>query len=232
MSTQSERRAANRAAHALKRTQLEEQWALAAAEKQEDRKRRRAANRAAWWSRYGMDAPEYVGHIEQVEQVEQVELDPILDDDDSSYIKMPTVTEDSKVVSASDTRARGEEGHWFITIDGVDSGTVSWSDEPLVYETPDGESYPCQNEAQARGLAELYAMDYAERSSAVARFTPGMIFGDFEVTTVADKSVKIQRVGYACSAKRYKIKHDSIHGDYVSTKVGKFYASKAEFKAA
>lgn len=231
MSTRSERRAANRAAHALKRTQLEEQWALAAAEKQEGRKRRRAANRAAWWSRYGMAAPEYVGHIEQVEQVEQVELDPIIDDD-MSYIKMPTVTEDSKVVAASDTRARGEEGHWFITVDGVCSGTVSWSDEPFVYETPEGEIYPCQDEKQARGLAELYAMDYAERSSAVARFEPGMIFGDFEVTTVADKSVKMQSVGYAGSAHRYKIKHDVKLGDYVSTKVGKFYAAKAEVNAA
>lgn len=228
MSTRSERRAANRAAHALKRAQLEEQWALAAAEKQADRKRRRAANRAAWWSRYGMDAPEDAG---QIEQVGQVELDPVLDDD-PSCIKMPAVTEDSKVVPASDTRSRGEDGHWFITIDGVDSGTVSWSDTPLVYETPDGESYPCQNEEQARGLAELYATDYAERSSAIARLEPGMIFGDFEVTTVADKSVKMQRVGYASSAKRYKIKHDATLGDYVSTKVGKFYASKAEIKAA
>ena len=145
---------------------------------------------------------------------------------------MPTVTEDSKVVAASDTRARGEEGHWFITIDGVCSGTVSWSDEPLVYETPDGEIYPCQNEAQARGLAELYATDYAERSSSVARFEPGMIFGDFEITTVANKSVNMQRVGYEGSSKRYKIKHDATLGDYVSTKVGKFYASKAEVKAA
>lgn len=229
MSTRSERSAANRAAHALKRTQLEEQWALAAAEKQEDRKRRRSANRAAWWSRYGMDAPEYIG---QIEHVGQVELDPVLDDD-PSYIKMPPVTEDSKVVPASDTRSRGEEGHWFITIDGVDSGTVSWSDTPLVYETPEGESYPCQNEEQARGLAELYAMDYAERSSAIARFKPGMVFGDLEIKTVADKSVKMQRVGYAGSAaKRYKIKHDATLGDYVSTKVGKFYASRAEFKAA
>lgn len=231
MSTRAERSAANRAAHAVKRAKLEEQWSLAAAEKHEDRKRRRAANRATWWSRYGMDAPEFVEHVGQVEQVEQVELDPIIDDD-TSYIKMPTVTEDSKVVAASDTRARGEEGHWFITIDGVDSGTVSWTDEPLVYETPDGESYPCQNEAQARGLAELYAMDYAERSSAVAQFKPGMIFGNFEISAVADKSVKMQRVGYAGSAKRYKIKHDATLGDYVSTKVGKFYASKAEVKAA
>ena len=228
MSTRSECRAANRAAHALKRTQLEEQWALAAAEKQADRKRRRAANRAVWWSRYGMDAPEYA---EQIEQVERVELDPILDDD-PNYIKMPTVTEDSKVMAASDTRSRGEEGHWFITIDGVDSGTVSWSDTPFVYETPEGELYPCQNEEQARGLAELYAMDYAERSSAVARFKPGMVFGDFEIATVADKSVKMQRVGYADSANRYKIKHDATLGDYVSTKVGKFYASKAEVNAA
>lgn len=231
MSTCSERRAANRAAHAANRAKLEEQWALAAAEKQEDRKRRRAANRAAWWSRYGMDAPEYVEQVEQIEQVEQVERDPIFDDD-PSCIKMPTVTEDSNVIAASDTRSRGEDGHWFITIDGVDSGTVSWSDEPFVYETPDGETYPCQDEKQARGLAELYAIDYAERSSAVARFEPGMVFGDFEVTTVADKSVKMQRVGYAGSAKRYKIKHDATLGDYVSTKVGKFYASKAGANAA
>ena len=57
MSTRAERSAANRAAHAVKRAKLEEQWALAAAEKQEDRKRRRENNRAAWWARYGMATP-------------------------------------------------------------------------------------------------------------------------------------------------------------------------------
>lgn len=66
MSTRAELSASNRAAHAAKRAELEEQWALAAAEKQADRKRRRDDNRATWWARYGMDVP----GIEQVEQVE------------------------------------------------------------------------------------------------------------------------------------------------------------------
>ena len=66
MSTRAKRSAANRAAHAVKRAELEEQWALAAAEKQADRKRRHDDNRAAWWARYGMATP----GIEQIEQVE------------------------------------------------------------------------------------------------------------------------------------------------------------------
>lgn len=90
MSTRAERSAANRAAHAAKRAELEEQWALAAAEKQADRKRRREDNRAAWWARYGMAVP----GTEQTEQVES-----------SDRVAMPEVTEDSAVVAASATRS-------------------------------------------------------------------------------------------------------------------------------
>ena len=79
MSTRAERSAANRAAHAVKRAQLEEQWALAAAEKQADRKCRREDNRAAWWARYGMATP----GIEQAEQA-----------DHSDHVTMPKVTEE------------------------------------------------------------------------------------------------------------------------------------------
>lgn len=159
MSTRAERSAANRAAHAVKRAQLEEQWALAAAEKQADRKRRREDNRAAWWARYGMAVP-------GTEQAEQVET--------SDHVTMPEVTEE-----------------------------------------------------QARGIAELYAMDYAERSSAVAQFKPGMVFGDREVVSVAAKSVTVRRIGYADSVKRCKIKRDSERGDYISTNIGELYASRA-----
>lgn len=215
MSTRAERSAANRAAHAVKRAKLEEQWALSAAEKQADRKRRRDENRAAWWARYGMATP----GIEQVEQVEQVEP--------SDHVTMPDVTEDSAVIAASATRSRGEAGHWFVEMNGVKCGTISWSSTPLVYETPEGESMPCETEEQARGLAELYAKDYAERSSAVAQFAPGMVFGDREVVSVAAKSVTVRRIGYADSVKRYKIKRDSEHGDYISTNIGELYAGRA-----
>ena len=112
MSTRAERSAANRAAHAVKRAKLEEQWALAAAEKQADRKRRRKENRAAWWARYGMATP----GIEQAEQVET-----------SGHVTMPEVTEDSSIVAASATRSRGEAGHWFVEMNGVKCGTISWS---------------------------------------------------------------------------------------------------------
>lgn len=212
MSTRAERSAANRAAHALKREQLEEQWAFASAEKQADRKRRRNENRAAWWARYGMATP----GIEQVEQVET-----------SDQIAMPEVTEDSTVTAASATRSRGDAGHWFIEMNGVKCGTISWSDAPLVYETPEGERYQCETEEQARGIAELYAMDYAERSSAVAQFKPGMAFGDREIVSVAEKSVTVRRIGYADSVKRCKIKRDSERGDYISTNIGELYASRA-----
>lgn len=212
MSTRAERSAANRAAHAVKRAQLEEQWALAAAEKQADRKRRREDNRAAWWTRYGMATP----GIEQAEQVEH-----------SDYVTMPEVTEDSSIVAASATRSRGEAGHWFVELNGVKCGTISWSGTPLVYETPEGESYPCETEEQARGIAELYAMDYAERSSAVAQFKPGMVFGDREVVSVAAKSVTVRRIGYVENAKRYKIKRDAKRGDHISTNIGELYASRA-----
>lgn len=212
MSTRAERSAANRAAHAVKRAQLEEQWALAAAEKQTDRKRRREENRAAWWARYGMATP----GIEQAEQVES-----------SDHVSMPEVTEDSSIVAASATRSRGEAGHWFVEVNGVKCGTISWSATPLVYETPEGESLPCETEEQARGLAELYAMDYAERSSAVAQFAPGMVFGDREVVSVAAKSVTVRRIGYADSIKRYKIKRDAMQGDHITTNIGELYASRA-----
>lgn len=215
MSTRAERSAANRAAHALKRAQLEEQWALSAAEKQADRKRRRDENRAAWWARYGMAVP----GTEQVEQVEQVET--------NDHVTMPEVTEDSAVIAASATRSRGEAGHWFVEMNGVKCGTISWSETPLVYETPEGETMPCETEEQARGLAELYAMDYAERSSAVAQFAPGMVFGDREIVSVAAKSVTVRRIGYADSVKRCKIKRDAERGDYISTNIGELYASRA-----
>lgn len=209
MSTRAERSAANRAAHAVKRAQLEEQWALAAAEKQADRKRRREDNRAAWWTRYGMATP----GIEQVEH--------------SDNVTMPEVTEDSSIVAASATRSRGEAGHWFVEMNGVKCGTISWSAMPLVYETPEGESLPCETEEQARGLAELYATDYAERSSAVAQFAPGMVFGDREIVSVAAKSVTVRRIGYADSVKRYKIKRDASQGDHITTNIGELYASRA-----
>lgn len=215
MSTRAERSAANRAAHAVKRAKLEEQWALAAAEKQADRKRRREDNRAAWWARYGMATP----GIEQAERSDQVEP--------SDNVTMPEVTEDSAVIAASATRSRGEAGHWFVEMNGVKCGTISWSRTPLVYETPDGESLPCETEEQARGLAELYANDYAERSSAVAQFAPGMVFGDREIVSVAAKSVTVRRIGYVENAKRYKIKRDSERGDYITTNIGELYASKA-----
>lgn len=212
MSTRAERSAANRAAHAVKRAQLEEQWALAAAEKQTDRKRRRDDNRAAWWARYGMAVP----GIEHTEQVET-----------SDRVIMPEVTEDSAVIAASATRSRGEAGHWFVEMNGVKCGTISWSNTSLIYETPEGEAMPCETEEQARGLAELYAMDYAERSSAVAQFAPGMVFGDREVVSVAAKSVTVRRIGYADSVKRYKIKRDATRGDHISTNIGELYASRA-----
>lgn len=212
MSTRAERSAANRAAHAVKRAQLEEQWALAAVEKQADRKRRREDNRAAWWARYGMATP----GIEQTEQVET-----------SDQVTMPEVTEDSAVIAASATRSRGEAGHWFVEMNGVRCGTISWSSMPLVYETPEGEAMPRETEEQARGLAELYAKDYAERSSAVAQFAPGMVFGDREIVSVAAKSVTVRRIGYADSVKRCRIKRDSEHGDYISTNIGELYASRA-----
>lgn len=212
MSTRAERSAANRAAHAVKRAQLEEQWALAAAEKQTDRKRRREENRAAWWARYGMATP----GIEQAEQVES-----------SDHVSMPEVTEDSSIVAASATRSRGEAGHWFVEVNGVKCGTISWSSTPLVYETPEGETMPCETEEQARGLAELYAKDYAERSSAVAQFAPGMVFGDREIVSVAAKSVAVRRIGYTDSVKRYKIKRDATQGDHITTNIGELYASRA-----
>lgn len=212
MSTRAERSAANRAAHAVKRAKLEEQWALAAAEKQADRKRRREDNRAAWWARYGMETP----GIEQDEQVEN-----------NDNVTMPEVTEDSSIVAASATRSRGEAGHWFVEMNGVKCGTISWSSTPLVYETPEGESMPCETEEQARGLAELYANDYAERSSAIAKFKPGMVFGDREIVSVAAKSVTVRRIGYVENAKRYKIKRDSERGDYITTNIGELYASRA-----
>lgn len=212
MSTRAERSAANRAAHAAKRAELEEQWALAAAEKQADRKRRREDNRAAWWARYGMAVP----GIEQAEQA-----------DHSDHVTMPKVTEDSAVIAASATRSRGEAGHWFVEMNGVKCGTISWSNTPLVYETPEGEAMPCETEEQARGLAELYAKDYAERSSAIAQFKPGMVFGDREIVSVAAKSVTVRRIGYADSVKRCKIKRDSERGDYISTNIGELYASRA-----
>lgn len=212
MSTRAERSAANRAAHAAKRAQLEEQWALAAAEKQADRKRRRDDNRAAWWARYGMATP----GTEQVERVETID-----------HVTMPSVTENSAVTAASATRSRGEAGHWFVEMNGVRCGTISWSDTPLVYETPEGETMPCETEEQARGLAELYALDYAERSSAVAKFKPGMVFDDREIVSVAEKSVTVRRIGYADSVKRCKIKRDSERGDYISTNIGELYASCA-----
>lgn len=212
MSTRAERSAANRAAHAVKRAQLEEQWALAAAEKQTDRKRRREENQAAWWARYGMATP----GIEQAEQVES-----------SDHVSMPEVTEDSSIVAASATRSRGEAGHWFVEVNGVKCGTISWSSTPLVYETPEGETMPCETEEQARGLAELYAMDYAERSSAVAQFAPGMVFGDREIVSVAAKSVAVRRIGYTDSVKRYKIKRDATQGDHITTNIGELYASRA-----
>lgn len=212
MSTRAERSAANRAAHAVKRAQLEEQWALAAAEKQADHKRRREDNRAAWWARYGMAVP-------GTEQAEQVET--------SDRVTMPKVTEDSSIVAASATRSKGEAGHWFVEMNGVKCGSISWSDTPLVYETPEGETMPCETEEQARGLAELYAMDYAERSTAVAQFTPGMVFGDREIVSVAEKSVTVRRIGYVENAKRYKIKRDAKRGDYISTNIGELYASRA-----
>lgn len=215
MSTRAERSAANRAAHAVKRAKLEEQWALAAAEKQADRKRRRDENRAAWWSRYGMATP----GIEQDDREEQVEP--------SDNVTMPEVTEDSAVIAASATRSRGEAGHWFVEMNGVKCGTISWSSTPLVYETPEGDSLPCETEEQARGLAELYAKDYAERSSAIAKFKPGMMFGDREIVSVAEKSVTVRRIGYVENAKRYKIKRDSERGDYITTNIGELYASKA-----
>lgn len=215
MSTRAERSAANRAAHAVKRAQLEEQWALAAAEKQADRKRRREDNRAAWWARYGMAVP----GIEQAEQDDQVEP--------SDNVTMPEVTEDSAVIAASATRSRGEAGHWFVEMNGVKCGTISWSETPLVYETPEGESLPCETEEQARGLAELYAMDYAERSSAIAKFAPGMVFGDREIVSVAAKSVTVRRIGYADSVKRCKIKRDAKRGDYITTNIGELYAIRA-----
>lgn len=215
MSTRADRSAANRAAHAVKRAKLEEQWALAAAEKQADRKRRREDNRAAWWARYGMATP----GIEQAEQAEQVEP--------SDNVTMPEVTEDSAVIAASATRSRGEAGHWFVEMNGVKCGTISWSETPLVYETPEGDSLPCETEEQARGLAELYANDYAERSSAIAKFTPGMVFGDREIVSVAEKSVTVRRIGYVENAKRYKIKRDSERGDYITTNIGELYASRA-----
>lgn len=218
MSTRAERSAANRAAHAVKRAKLEEQWALAAAEKQADRKRRREDNRAAWWARYGMAVPG-VEHDEQDEQAEQIEP--------SDYVTMPEVTEDSAVIAASATRSRGEAGHWFVEMNGVKCGTISWSSTPLVYETPEGETMPCETEEQARGLAELYANDYADRSSAVAQFKPGMVFGDREIVSVAAKSVTVRRIGYVENAKRYKIKRDAKRGDYISTNIGDLYASKA-----
>lgn len=212
MSTRAERSAANRASHAVKRAQLEEQWALAAAEKQADRKRRREDNRAAWWARYGMAVP----GTEQIEQVKP-----------SDYVTMPEVTEDSAVIAASATRSRGDAGHWFVEMNGVKCGTISWSSTPLVYETPEGESLLCETEEQARGLAELYAMDYAERSSAVAQFAPGMVFGDREIVSVAAKSVTVRRIGYADSIKRYKIKRDVTQGDHITTNIGELYASRA-----
>ena len=153
------------------------------------------------------------------EQTEQVEP--------SDRVAMPEVTEDSSVIAASATRSKGEAGHWFVEMNGVKCGTISWSDTPLVYETPEGESYPCETEQQARGIAELYAMDYAERSSAVAQFEPGMVFGNREVVSVAEKSVTVRRIGYADSVKRCKIKRDSERGDYISTNIGELYASRA-----
>lgn len=215
MSTRAERSAANRAAHAVKRAKLEEQWALAAAEKQADRKRRREDNRAAWWARYGMAVP----GVEQAEQDDQVEP--------SDNVTMPEVTEDSAVIAASATRSRGEAGHWFVEMNGVKCGTISWSSTPLVYETPEGDSLPCETEEQARGLAELYANDYAERSSSIAKFKPGMMFGDREIVSVAAKSVTVRRIGYVENAKRYKIKRDSERGDYITTNIGELYASRA-----
>ncbi|WP_432316520.1 hypothetical protein [Collinsella aerofaciens] len=212
MSTRAERSAANRAAHAAKRAELEEQWALAAAEKQADRKRRREANRAAWWARYGMAVP-------GTEKVERVET--------SDHVTMPEVTEDSAVIAASSTRSRGEAGHWFVEMNGVKCGTISWSSRPLVYETPEGDSIECETEEQARGLAELYAKDAAERSSVIAKFAPGMVFGDREIVSVAEKSVTVRRIGYADSVKRCKIKRDTERGDYISTNIGELYASRA-----
>ena len=212
MSTRAERSAANRAAHAVKRAKLEEQWALAAAEKQADRKRRREENRAAWWARYGMAVP----GTEQAEQAETIH-----------HVTRPDGPEDTSVIAASATTSRGEAGLWFVEVNGVKCGTISWSNTPLVYETPDGEAMPCETEEQARGLAELYAKDYAERSSAVAQFAPGMVFGDREIVSVAEKSVTVRRIGYADSVKRCKIKRDSERGDYISTNIGELYASRA-----
>ena len=157
--------------------------------------------------------------IEQAEQAEQVE--------NNDHVTMPEVTEDSAVIAASATRSRGEAGHWFVEMNGVKCGTISWSATPLVYETPEGESLPCETEEQARGLAELYANDYAERSSAVAQFAPGMVFGDREIVRVAAKSVTVRRIGYVENAKRYKIKRDSERGDYITTNIGELYASRA-----
>ena len=70
-------------------------------------------------------------------------------------------------------------------------------------------------------------MDYAERSSAVAQFKPGMVFGDREVVSVAAKSVTVRRIGYADSVKRCKIKRDATQGDHITTNIGELYASRA-----
>lgn len=69
--------------------------------------------------------------------------------------------------------------------------------------------------------------DYAERSSAVAQFKPGMVFGDREVVSVAAKSVAVRRIGYADSVKRYKIKRDATQGDHITTNISELYASRA-----
>lgn len=218
MSTRAERSAANRAAHAAKRQQLEAQWEQIALAKQAAREQRRRDNRAAWWARYGMVAPG---------------LDLAEDD-------QPEDVEPNGVEVAEMHEGRGVEQKtatvWQIKRDGIDCGYVERAEFPLTYVTPDGGRVPCDSEDTARELADGYRDIVKDEAREVASFAEGMRIDGYTIVKVNPESVKVKRDGKAPEGKARTIRYDRERGCYVALsvniagkrkQVGRLYAADA-----
>ena len=195
MSTRAERSAANRAAHAAKRQQDEARWEQIELAKRAAKEQARRDNRAAWWARYGMVAPG---------------LEPSEDDrpsEDAPQVDAPGVAENSNVEQKAPKA-------WSVRRFGIDCGYIEQADKPLVYHTPEGESYPVEDGEQATALAYGYGEMARDEARAIANFKVGQHVDRYTISGFKDGGVILKPDGCAPYEQPRAIRYDRKRGCY------------------
>ena len=196
--TRAERSALNRAEHARKRQQLEAEWREAEQQKREQKRLQREANRAAWWARYGMQAPV----VEQDHETEQDDPFSDLRDNVSDPISEAFAASEVEQPSADEWRITGKDGHGYEV------------HRTYRVTLQDGENFDLPT---AEDAAEFIRMAIeANREQGREQWTEGARFSGYEVEHATKSAITIRHDGGKVT--RFTPKVDNDGRSYVVLK--------------